>query len=98
MKPLPLPLRDRTGFLLLALSVALAVANSLFFAVATRLPVAPISRSGLVLNSIAVLAAWFAFAKGKRMGIAQQLAAVALLSVVHYFFVCNLWAVTAMGL
>ncbi|WP_035607127.1 hypothetical protein [Haloferula sp. BvORR071] len=91
-------LGDRTGIFLLALSVFLSVVNSLFFAVATRLPVAPISRGGLVLNSLALLAAWFAFARGKRAGLVQQLAAVVLLSVVHYFVVCNVWAVAHFGL
>ena len=94
----PRRLSDGSGIYLLAASVFLAVVNCMFFAVATRLPVAPISRGGLVLNSLALLVAWFAFVQGKRVGLAQQLAAVALLSVVHYFVVCNVWAVAHYGL
>jgi len=89
---------DSTGLLVLALSVFLAVTNSVFFAVATRLPVAPISQNGLILNILAATAAWIAFIKGRRPRLPHQLAAIALLSVVNFHLVSNLWAVIGFGL
>jgi len=89
---------DSTGILVLALSVLLSFANSAFFSVALRLPVAPISRSGLVLNILAATVAWIAFIKGTRPRLPHQLAAIALLSIVNYLLVSNLWAVIGFGL
>lgn len=89
---------DPTGLLMLAVSVFIAVTNSVFFAVATRLPVVPISQGGLVLNILAATAAWIAFIKGTRPRLPHQLAAVALLSVVNYHLISNLWAIIDFGL
>ena len=98
VKSPPLSFGDSTGILVLALSVFLAVVNSMFFAVAVRLPVPAISKSGLFLNVIAAAVGWIAFVKGTRPRLPHQLAAIVLLSLVNYHLLSNLWAVIAFGL
>ena len=48
--------------------------NFPIFAVGTRLPVQPISRRGLIVNTIAAAAAWLVMLKGRRDGLKNRLA------------------------
>jgi hypothetical protein len=89
---------SRTGIVILAASALLAIVNSMLFAVATRLPVAPITRRGLIANTIAAAAAWLVLWKGRRHGVPQQVVALILFSVIHYILICNIVAVVGFGL
>ena len=86
------------GIVILAASMLLAIANSMLFVVATRLPVAPITRGGLIANTIAAGAAWLVLLKGSRNGLPMKIAALLLFTAIHYILISNIIAVTAYGL
>lgn len=89
---------SRMGIVILAASMLLSIANSMLFVVATRLPVAPITRGGLIANTIAAVAAWLVLLKGSRNGIPLKVATMLLFTGIHYILISNIIAVTVYGL
>jgi hypothetical protein len=83
---------------ILAASLLLAWVNAMLFAAATRLQVAPITRSGLVANTIAAAAAWLVLLKGNRGGLLWRIAGLLLFAAIHHILISNIIAVAVYGL
>jgi len=87
-----------TGIVSLTACVFLVIINSLVFAVSNGRhlhPTLQIGDAGLIGNFIALVAAWIVFSRCSRRGVVQSLIAITLLTIVHYFFISNLWTMIA---
>jgi hypothetical protein len=87
-----------TGIAALAACVLLGMVNSMVFAVSNgrhRHPTLQIGDFGLIGNFFAFVAAWIVFSRCRRTGVIQSLIAITLLTIVHYYFISNLWTMIA---
>lgn len=87
-----------TGIVALAACVLLAIVNSMAFAVSNgrhRHPTLQIGDFGLIGNLLAFVGAWIVFSRCRRTGVFQSLIAIALLTIIHYHLISNLWTMIA---